>query len=186
MRRAFILVSRGVKELSEDLPRLCRCLSSALMVSHGLRRDAVFVLVISGEAKYVTFDARRLRSVSPDENSLKGVFRRVFRYVREGRSKPHWGVRIYRGTLEDVCSRFVGWHKTYQARMGMDIRNLDLRFNRFAFAAPFEEWPQGVQRLLESKGFKPVSPSVRLLKAEYSFVLVNNELDRAWLSRGVK
>ncbi len=180
LKRIYLLVARSLEEATSLLPLLCRCVSAALMLSHGLRRDSVLTVVFTAEEKYAVFNAMRLRSVSPDESSMSGVLRKVFRAVKESRARPHWGVRVYRGGLREACGRFKTEARLYLSKGGTDLRALDLRsVASVSFAAPLSEWPLKVEAVLRSLGYRPVS--VRLLRADFAYVLVNNELDRAWL-----
>jgi tRNA pseudouridine-54 N-methylase len=48
MKRRFIVVASGLEDLASQTPLLARCVSAALMVSHGLRRDSDLVLAVAG------------------------------------------------------------------------------------------------------------------------------------------
>jgi len=182
MRRHFVLLLLGLDEFLENIPRVSRCVSSALMLSHDLRRDAVLYILLSAESKYVVFDASRLRSISPDESSMSGVLRKVARAVRESRRRPHWGVRVHEGGLREICERARPQLRIYLSRRGRDLRLLNFSSVRsVCFAAPLALRLSDIEAELASLRFEPIS--VRLLKAEFSFVLVNNELDRAWAGR---
>ena len=55
---------------------LLRCLRSALLVSHGLRRDTVVYLVLCGGAlapRVLRVDGRHIRFVRPDERRRTGL-----------------------------------------------------------------------------------------------------------------
>jgi len=84
MTRRFVIVGQKATASPEfsllDLPGtsgrldvLLRCLRSALLVSHGLRRDTIVYLVLQGgpEApRVLRIDGSAIRFVRPDERAL--------------------------------------------------------------------------------------------------------------------
>jgi len=83
--RQFVVVGHDAPTDAEfpldDLPSaagrldvLCRCVGSALFLSHGIR-EAVRVHLVLGDAFTVTFDADRARRINPDERSTAALVR---------------------------------------------------------------------------------------------------------------
>lgn len=53
---------------------LCRCVSAALLISHGVRADASVWLVLR-DAVTVRFDGGSVRNLAPDERAVAGLLR---------------------------------------------------------------------------------------------------------------
>jgi len=80
--------------LLKDLPGsggrmdiLCRCLSSALLVSHGIRSDVEVILCLSGPPgppKCIRVLGDKVKYLSPDERSTAILIRKALAAYREG------------------------------------------------------------------------------------------------------
>ncbi|MEM1508965.1 MAG: hypothetical protein QXY49_03855 [Thermofilaceae archaeon] len=83
---------------------MARCISASIMLSHGLRKDADVVFLTNKVA--IHFVTSHLKSVRPDEGSLLGILRKVFRVINEGRGVAHSGVIISKRNLESYLLNF--------------------------------------------------------------------------------
>lgn len=104
MRRRFVVVVREVKDLIDCAPLLARCVSAAVMLSHGLRSDSDLVLATPNgfSAHFIT---SKLRNVRPDEASLTGILRKAVRAYKEGRTRSaHWGVVVSTTPLDQYLA----------------------------------------------------------------------------------
>ncbi len=82
--RQFVVVGHDVPtapDLSlDDLPGagrldvLCRCVTAAFLLSHGIREDVRTHLVV-GDQYTITFDGAELRNLNPDERSTAALIR---------------------------------------------------------------------------------------------------------------
>jgi tRNA (pseudouridine54-N1)-methyltransferase len=82
--RQFVLVAHDAPADGEfsldDLPGagrvdvLCRCITTALVLSHGIREDTR-VWVVLGEALSVRFEGESIRRLNPDERSTGALLR---------------------------------------------------------------------------------------------------------------
>jgi tRNA (pseudouridine54-N1)-methyltransferase len=102
----------------DDLPGagrldvLCRCLTSALLRSHGVREDSRVHLVL-GDEFTLTVDGATVRRLNPDERSTAALVRTALeareRAVGAVPAEPHPGVELRRrgvaGTVETVADR---------------------------------------------------------------------------------
>jgi tRNA (pseudouridine54-N1)-methyltransferase len=197
MRRFVLLARQAVASddfLLDDIPgtsgRLdvgLRCLRAALLVSHGLRRDAIAYLVLGGGPRAPRVlrvrgaDAKFLR---PDERSLAVLARKALatRADEGGRGflevKP--GVSVASGGLDDVLADLGGATPYVLDESGPDLRDapgLDGAETAFFLGDPggFDE---AALTRLASLGARPVRVGPVSLHAEDVVVLLNNELDR--------
>lgn len=86
---------------------LCRSLSTAFFLSHGMRRDVKVYLVLRGEPnppRSLSFDGSELKYMSPDERNIGGIIRKAL-----GRDdiRPYWtestpGVHVSSMDLPDL------------------------------------------------------------------------------------
>lgn len=119
--RRFVLVGHGVPldaDVSlDDLPGagrldvLCRCVTDALLTSHGVREDATVSLVL-GDEYTVRFEGREIRRLNPDERSTGARIRDALA-AREGaigamEAEPSPGVYVGRRGLGATLDRLGG------------------------------------------------------------------------------
>ena len=87
---------------------LCRCVNSALFLSHDLRRDARIYLVLLGGTdapKTVMFDGAAVRSLNPDERSAGALIKKALELpAGEEFRESTRGVWVRRGGLERLLS----------------------------------------------------------------------------------
>ena len=119
--RRFVVVAHEVpleREPSlDDLPGhgrldvLCRCVTDALLTSHGIREDATVSLVL-GEEYTVRFEGSAVRRLNPDERSTGARIRDALA-ARDGaigamEANPSPGVYVGRRGLEATLDRLGG------------------------------------------------------------------------------
>jgi len=127
MKRRFVVVAASLEELASQAPIAARCVSTALMISHGLRRGTDLVLaVLNGPS--IHFITSKLRSVAPDEASLLGVLRKALRACLELGRLPrtvHSGVAVNLHTIEHYTAGFP--LKFLCSASGVEPRSVFLR-----------------------------------------------------------
>jgi len=174
MKRRFIVVASSLEELASQTPLLARCVSAALMVSHGLRRDSDLVLAVAGGPS-IHFLAQRLRSVSPDEGSLLGVLGKALRLCREPGRLPqtaHYGVIVAPQGVEHYVLGFQ--HKFLLSTSGADPRSaLQRASGSAAFIAPLSGEVEG-----EGWGAVELKLPIDKLWPDQAIALINITLDR--------
>ena len=90
---------------------LCRCINSALFLSHEMRRDINVHLVLLGEpdsGKIVRFNGKELKYLNPDERSSGALIKKALQknaLEYESRSTP--GVWIRKGNLQQLLAEFA-------------------------------------------------------------------------------
>ena len=102
----------------DDLPSaagrldvLCRCVNSALFLSHGIRETTRVHLVLQDELT-VSFDGATVRQLHPDERSTAATIRKALE-ARDGAighqpATPAPGVELYRMGLAETLDRVGG------------------------------------------------------------------------------
>lgn len=108
MKRRFVVAAASLEELASQAPLMVRCVSAALMISHGLRRDVDLALVVLN-GPGIHFVTSKLRSVAPDEASLLGILKKALRACREPGKLPravHSGVTVSLHGVEHYMAGF--------------------------------------------------------------------------------
>jgi tRNA (pseudouridine54-N1)-methyltransferase len=102
----------------DDLPSaagrldvLCRCVNSALFLSHGIREDTRVHLVVQDELT-VSFDGAQVRRLNPDERSTAATIRNALEEtdgaIGHQPATPGPGVELYRMGLDATLDRVGG------------------------------------------------------------------------------
>lgn len=178
MRRTYILYSKDLNEAKRLLPLVIRVITAALMISHGLRPDARLIIHFKKENFNINFNVDKMRRVSPDEHSMKGVLVKALRADVPMPKSVHPGIIVSRGKLEELLrnKRDV----MFSDIKGRDIRSLgDLR--SITFIVPLVSFDSETRQLLLRKNAIPIRISKRLSTPDSLITILNNELDRRWL-----
>jgi tRNA (pseudouridine54-N1)-methyltransferase len=163
-----------------------RCVRAALLVSHGLRRDAVVYLVLGGgplAPRALRIRGAEARFLRPDERSLAVLAKKVLASRADQASafvdvKP--GIALARGGLEAVIAD-LGSAVPYVLEQGApDIRGVPGR--DLADAAFFLGDPGGfddtTRARLAAIGARPLAVGPVGIHAEDAIAIVSNEIDR--------
>lgn len=155
---------------------LCRCVNSALFLSHDLRRDVECALVLLGEPdppKTIVFRGSEVRSLHPDERSCGSLVKKALSIpcgseLRE--STP--GVYVRRGDLSRLLSE--GAYAVLDED-GEDIRTLHALPAGYILS-DHENFTEPEHQLLKRLPHISVGPLA--LHADHVITLVTNEHDR--------
>ena len=166
---------------------LCRCVNSALFLSHDLRRDVIIYLVLLGEPdtpRIVKFEGKYVRYLNPDERSSGSLIKKAL----EKSAIPRWrestpGVWIRLGGLADLLEEVITDEKKlfYMREDGNDIRdefkenmpeNIVFILGDHTGMTPVEE------TVIQDSDSKTINVGPRSLHADHCIILVNNEMDR--------
>jgi tRNA (pseudouridine54-N1)-methyltransferase len=163
-----------------------RCVRAALLVSHGLRRDAVVYLVLGGgplAPRSLRIRAGDVRFLRPDERSLAVLAKKVLASRADQANafvdvKP--GIALARGGLAAVLDD-LGSAVPFVLEQGApDIRAVADR--DLADAAFFVGDPGGfddtTRAQLAAMGARPLSVGPVGIHAEDAIAIVSNEIDR--------
>ncbi len=168
---------------------LCRCVSSALFLSFGMRRDVNVHLLLLGDpdpGKIIRFEGLHLRYLNPDERSSGSLINKaLLKEVTEHDVRSTPGVWIRRGNLKSLLSEFEGRALLYLREDGEEIRELarEIRDPVFILGDHTGVTEEEEAQLLEA-GAKIISVGPISLHSNHCITLIHNELDRAESERG--
>ncbi|WNY22782.1 Putative pseudouridine methyltransferase [Methanimicrococcus hongohii] len=199
----FIIIGNkavnGGKISLNDLPGsagrmdvLCRCVTSALFISFGMRRDINVWLILKGEPspeKIVRFNGETMRSLNPDERSSGSLIQKALLIDAsdvEKQSTP--GVFVRYGNLEKLLSEFEKEERPmfYLKEDGNDILEMVQNHDSVALLengvyilgdnqGVFEE----DEKTIENAGASKISVGPISLLSSQCITLILNALDRA-------
>ncbi|WP_406662496.1 tRNA (pseudouridine(54)-N(1))-methyltransferase TrmY [Methanolobus sp. ZRKC3] len=164
---------------------LCRCINSALFLSHEMRRDINVHLVLLGEpdpGKVIRFNGQELKYLNPDERSSGSLIKKALQkdaLEYESRSTP--GVWIRRAGLEQLLEEFAEKGKTvyYLREDGEDIREIAPSLDNSVFVLGDH---MGVTEEEEAIIGKFASKTLTIgpisLHSDHCITIILNELDR--------
>ncbi|MCJ7443322.1 MAG: tRNA (pseudouridine(54)-N(1))-methyltransferase TrmY [Methanotrichaceae archaeon] len=193
--RTFIVVGHKAKttpEFSlEDIPGtsgridiLCRCTTAAFVLSHGIRKDVVILLVLCGGLvpKTICLKGSEIMYLNPDERTTAALLKKAL----ELPATPEWsrstpGIYVRNGGLNELLQQMREIRLLYLREDGTDIRRIDLGNiskepvfllgDHLGLISEEEELIKQIEHRVISVG--PTS-----LHADHCIVLINNELDR--------
>lgn len=161
---------------------LCRCVNSALFLSHDLRRGVRVYLVLKGgaQSKIVRFDGAAVRYLSPDERSAASLIKKALEKQAQGfwtESTP--GVSIKIGDFGDLLGE-LNKKITYLREDGVDIRIKPLEVvSDFLFVlGDHMGLTDDEEKIIEAHDHEIVSVGPLSLHADHCIVLLHNEMDR--------
>lgn len=167
----------------EDMPGgagrmdiLCRCVQSALFLSHTMRRDTEVYLILQGPPsppRTILFSGERVRYLSPDERSAGSLIRKSLSLPPSDHfteSTP--GVYIRSSGLEGLLrdQEFV-----VADERGKDIRGADILPRAYLLSDHLDFTPEE-RTILDPLPRYAVGPLS--LHADHAITLIHNELDR--------
>ncbi|KXS44327.1 MAG: hypothetical protein AWU59_605 [Methanolobus sp. T82-4] len=164
---------------------LCRCINSALFLSHGMRRDINVHLVLLGEpdpGKIVRFNGEELRYLNPDERSSGSLIKKALEKDAtdfETRSTP--GVRIRRGGLEKLMQEFIDDNRNiyYLREDGEDIRDVnDLADDAVFVLGDHMGVTEEEEEIINKGASKTLSIGPLSLHSDHCITIILNDLDR--------
>lgn len=193
--RRFIVIGQGATAspdfLLDDVPGtsgrldvLLRCLRSALLVSHGVRRDTTAYLVLLGgprAPRAVRVDGRVAEYLRPDERTMATLVKKALATPPGGRSFNviRHGLAIADGGLDSVLAD-LGEMTPYVLDEGAaDVRGrpLDARDPAF-FVGDHLGFDEPTRVRLASIGATPIGIGPVSVHADDAIAVVANELDR--------
>lgn len=178
----------------EDIPGtsgrldiLCRAVTAAFVISHGIRKDVcVYLVLLGGEIpKTIRLMGETLRHLNPDERTTAALLKKALALP----AAAEWamstsGIFVRTGGLAEVLAGLLDAKLIYLREDGADIRGLDERGEASSLCGeaafilgdhtgmtPEEE------ALLEQAGSRVVSLGTTSLHADHCIVLINWFLD---------
>ncbi|MCL7415365.1 MAG: tRNA (pseudouridine(54)-N(1))-methyltransferase TrmY [ANME-2 cluster archaeon] len=171
---------------------MCRCINSALFLSHDLRRDVVVYLVLLGEPqppKIVKFIGQDVRYLNPDERSSGSLIKKALELTARARWRESTsGVWVRQGDLEGLLSELNSSaakgddNRLYYLREdGTDIRDVIKEEmpqpSTFILGDHVGMTPDEEQKIMDA-GARTLNVGPVSLHADHCIIVVNNELDR--------
>ncbi len=188
--RAFIVLGHTAPVTPDfslnDLPGsagrldiLCRCVTAAFCLSHGIRRDVTVYLVLRNQI-VLRLEGASLRHLNPDERSTAALIQKALRAFTERpgaeiESTP--GIFVAAGGLPGVLERVRegGLPVYWLHERGSPIRQAELRPDAaFVLSDHLEFSPEEIAILA---AFPKLSLGPLSLHADHCIVLAHNELD---------
>lgn len=170
---------------SGRLDVLVRCVRAALLVSHGVRRDAVVYLVLlGGEApRTVRIDGASAKFIRPDERPLATLLKKtVARIEREDPTfvevKP--GIAVACAGLDAVLADVRGSVVFVLEEGAPDVRAIgpELAGDATFFIGDHLGFDEEARRSLAASGARPISVGPVSLHSDDVVTLLSNEIDR--------
>jgi len=217
MTRRFVIVGQtataspkfslvDIAGTSGRLDILLRCLRSALLVSHGLRRDTVVYLVLLGgelAPRVLKVDGRHVRFVRPDERMLAILVQKalarsspdaepnVFVEIRPGLAVARGGVEA---VLADVAREGAGDTAGEKPRAAyvLEENARDLRDGPLAsddvvvFVGDHRGFDEATRARLSELGAEPIGVGPISIHADDAITIVCNEMDRRSAAAGAR
>jgi len=155
---------------------LCRCVTTSLFLSHGMRRDVEVYLILLGQPdppKTILFSGERVKYLSPDERSAGSLIKKALLLpVGDEFRESMPGVYVRRGGLPRLLA---GFPFSRLDESGTDMRT--------AAALPENYLLSDHLNLTEEEalqvGSLPIySVGPRSLHADHTITILLNELDR--------
>jgi tRNA (pseudouridine54-N1)-methyltransferase len=192
--RNFIVIGHKATTLPnfslEDIPGtsgrldiLCRAVTAAFVISHGIRKDVcVYLVLLGGEVpKTIQLRGETLRHLNPDERTTAALLKKALAVP----ATPEWamstsGIFVRTGGLVQLLADLKDVKLIYLREDGADIRGLDsgsLSSEAVFILGDHTGMTPEEEALLEQAGAKVVSLGPTSLHADHCIVLLNWFLD---------
>ncbi len=160
---------------------LCRCITSAFMLSHGIRTEVRVYLLLQNKV-LLRFEGSSLRHLNPDERSTGALIQKALEKrgkIREGEeleSTP--GIFVSSSTLKKLLAKIeeTGSKIYILHEWGADIRKADIPEDVTFVLSDHLDFTGREEKLLAGYGKLKVGP--KILHADHTITVVQNELDR--------
>ena len=191
--REFVVVGHDAPTTPEfsldDLPGagrldvLCRCVTSALLLSHDIRESVQVSLVLDG-AYVVRFEGSELRHLRPDERSAASLIRGALEAREEAvgavEATPSPGVYVGSGGLERAVDGAGGRNELLVLHEdGEPLVDLsdDPPEDVTVVLSDHRDFTDEEMATLRDAGARRVSVSPRALHADHAITVAHNYLD---------
>ena len=195
--REFVVVGHDAPTTPEfsldDLPGagrldvLCRCVTSALLLSHDIRESVRVRLVLDG-AYVVRFEGSELRHLRPDERSAASLIRGALEAREEAigamEATPSPGVYVGSGGFEravddaSAAGELLVLHED-----GDPIVEVDPPTDAAFVLSDHRDFTDDEMAVLREAGARRVSAGPRALHADHAVTVAHNYLDTRRFSR---
>lgn len=160
---------------------LCRCVNSALFLSHDIR-EAVEIQLVLQDTLTVSFQADALRGVAPDERNIAAHLRNALEAASEAvghqavTSSP--GISVAKQGFESVLSDFAPDRPVLQLHAtGDPITTLDPPDSPVFVLSDHEDFSPRESERLASAATRQVTLGPERLHADHAITIAHNYLD---------
>jgi len=174
----------------EDIPGtsgrldiLCRAVTAAFVLSHGIRKDVcVYLILLGGEIpKTIQLRGETLRHLNPDERTTAALLKKALALP----ATAEWamstsGIFVRTGGLAELLASLKDTKLIYLREDGADIRELDassLSGETAYILGDHTGMTPEEEAMIEQAGAKVVSLGQTSLHADHCIVLLNWLLD---------
>jgi len=174
----------------EDIPGtsgrldiLCRAVTAAFVLSHGIRKDVcVYLILLGGEIpKTIQLRGETLRHLNPDERTTAALLKKALALP----ATAEWamstsGIFVRTGGLAELLASLKDTKLIYLREDGADIRGLDansLSGETAYILGDHTGMTPEEEAMIEQAGAKVVSLGQTSLHADHCIVLLNWLLD---------
>ncbi len=195
MKRRFVVIGQTATAspdfILDDIPGssgrldvLLRCVRAAMLVSHGLRRDATVYLVLEGgprAPRTVKIDGATASFLRQDERSLAGTLKKMLAYVEDASTfdAETRGISIARGGLDVVVHDLGAFTPYVLDEGGADVRDAELDSgDPVFFIGDHLGFSAETRARIDTLGAKALSIGPISVHADDAIAIVSNELDR--------
>jgi len=163
---------------------LVRCVNSAFVMSHNLRKDAEIYLVLEGgedAPKTVRINGATVRYLNPDERSTASLIRNALlkKVPAEGEISSSPGVYISRMGFDDVIDKLAQLGSfVYLKEDGTDCRDFEFPSDPVFVLGDNQDLTEAEEAKLLAQNPSKINVGPVSLHADHCMILVQNELDR--------
>ena len=161
----------------------CRCVTSSLLLSHGVRRNVSLYIHMLGEPdppKTLLFKGDEIKYLSPDERSAGSLIKKALSMkVSRGWINSTPGVMVSRICMDELLDELSARGQLFLLREdGEDIRNIEFKGEVSFVLGDHMGLTNSQEELVRTKGAKAISVGPLSLHADQCIVIVLNEIDR--------
>jgi tRNA (pseudouridine54-N1)-methyltransferase len=159
---------------------LCRCVSSALFLSHGIRED-VEVFLVLGDEVTVRIDSRDLQYMSPDERNVASLLKQALEAKdqaighREAESTP--GIHVSKRGFEAVLDEAVSGTVVELHEDGAALADVEPPENPTFVLSDHRDFTDSEADLLVDASDQRVRVGPEVLHADHTVTVAHNYLD---------
>jgi tRNA (pseudouridine54-N1)-methyltransferase len=164
---------------------LCRCISNAIFISGGIRRNTIVHCVLTGPRsppKLISFWGENLKGLEPDELTIARFIKRALERGTKLRlseeAKVSLGIRISKRSFESLVKEKARGQLIYLHPEGEDIRRFEFEQNPTFVLGDHIGLPRKTEKLLDRLGARRISLGPIELFTSHCIIIVHNELDR--------
>ena len=158
---------------------LCRCVSAALFLSHGIRDD-VEVFLVLGDEVTVRIDSRELQYMSPDERNVASLLKKALDATdqaighREAESTPgiHVSKRGFEAVMDAVSGTVVELHEN-----GAPLADVEPPEDPTFVLSDHRDFTEAEASLLAERSDQRVRVGPEVLHADHTVTVAHNYLD---------